>query len=168
MRPWTARPADVANLLNPAFCGRLLVSSVASYEDELNAGMPFPVSLLVLPIVLHAPTRARLPHSTATSMHNWLLESPEARLQLPDNTRRLLPVTREAIAFCIRNEVLQVGDSGALAKGVRRLRLNRPREEEPVPSAEVGECVRRSEFVGRWFAQAGEVSTIYTLWGLRP
>jgi hypothetical protein len=33
---------------------------------------------------------------------------------------------------------------------------------------ESNECARKAEFVGRWFAQAGEVSTIFHMWGVRP
>jgi ABC-3C biological conflict system middle component len=61
MPPWNKRPAETANLLNPAFVGVLLRKAIDGYTAESEAGMPFELIFLVLPLSLHPPTAARLP-----------------------------------------------------------------------------------------------------------
>ncbi len=33
---------------------------------------------------------------------------------------------------------------------------------------EIDDCYRKADFVGRWFARAGTVTTIYAMWGVKP
>jgi len=53
MRSWIERTNEVAYLLNPAFCGRILYASVKEYENKANQPMPFALIYLILPLVLH-------------------------------------------------------------------------------------------------------------------
>ena len=41
MRAWVYRPDEVKNLLNPAFCGRVIYGTVAEYQKSTNRDMPF-------------------------------------------------------------------------------------------------------------------------------
>jgi Family of unknown function (DUF6521) len=72
MTPWTERPIELANLLNPAFCGFLIRSAAASYKESKPEGMPFALAFLVLPLVLHVSTRKTLPRSVRTTLISWL------------------------------------------------------------------------------------------------
>src|SRR5258707_981336 len=99
MKPWSARPKEEAFLLNPAFCSCTLASSICGYSSVRPRGMPFVLSFIVLPLVLHKPTRERLPRDTRTSMPAWLLENSEARVLFYERTIRLKPYTQETILF---------------------------------------------------------------------
>ena len=57
MKPWDRRPIEVRNLFNPAFCGLILFRSMSGYEEENIDGMPFSLSLLVLPLCLYKSSR---------------------------------------------------------------------------------------------------------------
>ena len=58
MRPWTTRPREEANLLNPPFCSLLLTLATEHYERTAKVNMPYVYAFLVLPIVLHTtPSR---------------------------------------------------------------------------------------------------------------
>ena len=59
MRRWEERPIEVANLLNPAFCGRLLYQSIVGHSEYESKDMPYVLFFLVLPLVLHAPYPSR-------------------------------------------------------------------------------------------------------------
>ncbi|WP_442969853.1 three component ABC system middle component [Roseburia sp. AM23-20] len=50
------RTHEVAFLLNPAFCGRILYSTIRTYNEKTNRAFPFPLIYLVLPLVLHKET----------------------------------------------------------------------------------------------------------------
>jgi hypothetical protein len=103
MTRWVDRPTEVANLLNPAFCGRLLIECAEQYRRPL----PFEFAMLVLPIVLHRDTRTKLPRSVATSMLTWVERNPEVRVGFAERVRDLAPFTREALRFCLAHARLR-------------------------------------------------------------
>ena len=72
---WSERPIEIAHLLNPAFCSTLLFESITGYKQENGSGMPFATAFLVLPVVLHKPTRDHLPKSIATKLHAWIQDN---------------------------------------------------------------------------------------------
>lgn len=161
MTPWARRPAELANLLNPAFCGLLLFKATQSYHRESGSGMPLPLTFLVLPIVLHATTRASLPRSVATTLIAWLERSPENRIEFDQRARSLVPFTRESLMFLLDRNCLAAIGGDLVPDRVSPSRYQTSTDE-------VVECVNRAEFVGRWFARAGDAATIYALFGLQP
>ncbi len=163
MQVWEERPREFATLLNPAFCALLLREAISGYYKEANRGMPYPLVLIVLPIVLHKGTREALPGTTRTMLHVWLQSNPAARISFAPRVRQLVPYTREALIFGIQNRVLALDDNGQLVRGQQRLR-NPDWERDAEPAL----CRQRAGFIGRWFAQAGEATTIFAMWGIRP
>lgn len=87
MKSWESRPTEVANLLNPAFCGEILSNTISSYHSTTHKNFPFALSFLILPIVLHSPTRRTMP--PRKGMHVWLQENPEIKINFAN---------REAVA----------------------------------------------------------------------
>lgn len=166
MQSWRERPIEYANLLNPAFCAILLHSSIKGYQKEKNSGMPYPLVFLVLPIVLHRSTRDVLPKKIVTKLHSWLQERPEVRVGFGERTKHLVPYTKEALSFGMQTKVINIDSQGNLIWVQRKLKdtstISWSKE------AETTRCYKKSEFIGRWLAQAGEVSTIYTMWGICP
>ena len=57
MKRWDQRPFEIRNLFNPAFCGLVLFRALHGYEEQDARGMPFSLSLLVLPLCLHKDSR---------------------------------------------------------------------------------------------------------------
>lgn len=162
MLSWEERPIEVANLLNPAFCSILLRDSVVGFRDSNLQGMPYPIAFLVLPLVLHKMTREALPRSIATKMHVWLQNNPEVRIDFAERTRRLVPYTKEALVFAMRAEVITISGNGNLFPANRLGTISWPSDAEPAILRS------RAKFLGRWFARAGDVPTIFAIWGIRP
>lgn len=164
MRPWTERAPEEANLLNPAFLALLLHRTVAAYADEERPALPFILSTLVCPLVLHKRTREALPKKKTSSLLVWVNAEPSIRASLPQRVRALLPHTREAIIFAVQRGALVIqrdslaGGPGAVASGTAIRRS----------SAEIDECIRKAELVGRWFAHAGTPEAILAVLGLEP
>jgi hypothetical protein len=67
VKPWNQRPFEIRNVFNPAFCGLVLFRAMQGYEDEDTRGMPFSLSLLVLPLCLHKDRAVIAPVRGATS-----------------------------------------------------------------------------------------------------
>ncbi|MEH2337869.1 three component ABC system middle component [Nostoc sp.] len=166
MQSWEQRPFEYANLLNPAFCSILLRNAIKNYHAQKKQGMPYSLLFLVLPLVLHGSTRNALPKTTVTKLHIWLQRQPEARVGFGDRTSYLVPYTKEALAFGMQTGIVNICDDGKFTyvngKLKRILAVSWSEDTEPYS------CCKKAEFVGRWLAQAGEVSTIYTMWGICP
>ena len=159
---WSARSTELANLLNPAFCGLLLMRAITGYQRLDPSGMPLSLCFLVLPLVLHQATREVLPRGIATTLLSWLNSRPEVRIGFDERSRSLVPFVREALSFLLSREQLTVSSDGrftAVSVNINRL---------PNQTPEVTACFSKAEFIGRWFAQSGDESTIYSFFGIQP
>jgi hypothetical protein len=163
---WNLRPQDVANLLNPAFDGLLLHQAVSGYQKEVGTGMPFEKSFLVLPFVLHEPTRNRLPSKVTTHLATWLQDEKDALLGFADRTADLVPYTQEAMLFLTSHDLLQIDHEGVCLNGQGKFRQGI--SSLTSSSAEVQECHKAAFAVGRWLALSGNSNTLYSLLGIRP
>ncbi len=99
MKTWAGRPTELAYNFNPAFCGWLLREAVEGYASVRAVGMPLPLTFLILPVVLHRPTRELVPGAVSTKLHVWLQEHSEVRINFAERTKELAPFTREALLF---------------------------------------------------------------------
>ena len=92
MNKWDMRTHEVAYLLNPAFCGRILYSTIKTYNEILNRAFPFPLIYLVLPLVLHKQTRINI--SSRTQLLVWvqtgkIVLTPNGELEIVPTSRTL-------------------------------------------------------------------------------
>lgn len=126
--------------------------------------MPFAEAFLVLPAVLHAETRQSLPRTITTSLAAWVGENPVSRAIIADRARPLVPFTKEAILFGSLHGALRISGSGFMAEASWAQRIT----SEAADSDEVQTCLKRSAFVGRWFARTGDVETVLALLGVQP
>lgn len=162
MLRWGQRPIEVANLLNPAFCAVIIQTAVYGYQKENSEGMPYPLVHLVLPIVLHQETRNLLPKTISTKMHVWINNNDSVKVQFSNRAQRLVPITKESVLFGLQHNVFQISDKGNLILSDVPTKLPWSKDMETAVIA------NKSQFVGRWFAIAGDVTTIFHMWGVRP
>lgn len=164
LESWQERSQIVAHLLNPAFLGLVLRRAVSGYESIKPTGMPFALAPLVPPLVLHPGTRESLP-TIKTSFATWLQEHRETLIDFPQRIGELVPYTKESILFAVHRNAIVIDEQCTLHNGNAKMV---GKSKYPQLSSDIGECWRRSEFVGRWLADAGSVETIYSLLGISP
>lgn len=164
---WRDQPVEQARILNPAFLGALLVAIADGYQAEAQdkSGLPYALSYLALPVVLHKPTRDVLPGSIKTSMVAWLSVNASAQVGIADRAAALVPLVRDAIMVAARGNLVTL-HSGRI-NAVAMPKMLRSYGEQS-GSSEVRDCLSRARFVGRWFALAGDFTTVMALWGVRP
>lgn len=165
MKLWTARPKEEAYLLNPAFCCTILEAAIGGYSSARKEGVPFPLLFMVLPIILHKPTREALPPNTRTSMAAWLQENSAARILFYERLVSLKPHTKEAIQFGILFHWIVPREGGLIETMLSESDINRAISRL---ADESRECVMRARFLGKWFAAAGAPHTVLAFWGVRP
>ncbi len=162
MKPWAKRPVEIAHLLNPAFCSILLREAVEGYYQESEADMPYALSFLVLPVVLHKPTRDLLPRSITTKLHTWIQENQSAQVGFAVRVRWTIPYTKEAITYATAANLIIISEEGKLSLIKKRQKNLWPKTSEP------SICKKKALFIGRWFSLAGDLTTIMAMWGIRP
>lgn len=163
MLTWDDRPVEVANLLNPAFCGEVLRRCIRAYQSQASQRFPYPLLFLVLPILLHGNTRNQISRPQRQSLHAWLHEHPDTKVGFAERARSLVPVTREALAFLLHSGAVEVDDQGSVGSTYYERRSRTVQVD-----GDVADCYAKAEVVGRWFARAGTTATIFAMWGVRP
>jgi hypothetical protein len=162
MRPWQDRPFETRNLFNPAFCGVVVIRALASYEAAEEAGMPFSLSLLVLPLALHSETRRIFSENPRTQFIKLVAAHPELLVGLAQRTQKLLPFTFEGLGFVMRRGCFTTTANGRLKTLPRAVRARIDGTDDSI------ECQRAAVTLGRQFARVRDRVTIYTTLGLRP
>ena len=163
MTAWAARPVEIRNLFNPAFCGLLQATAIRSFEQEDKSGLPFSLSLLVLPLCLHESTRQVLNEHDRAYLLKLVADHPGLRVGLASRVRQMLPFTFEAQGLLHRYGALTVADGGRLKVPPRKVSSS----FEP-GSDEVRACLQAARFLGRQLGRIGDPVTVYASVGLKP
>ena len=82
MKHWNERPIEIRNLFNPGFCGLVLFRAVAGFHEVDEGGMPFSLSLLILPLCLHRQSRETLQRGNRSYFLKVVAEHPELQVGL--------------------------------------------------------------------------------------
>ena len=166
LKPWLDRWAVAeANHFNPAYCGALIYEFVRSYEKAKGAAAPFALVFCALPIALHPATRDRLPRSIVTRLFPWLQKNRDIRVGFADRARNLTPYVREAFCYAVARRAIDFNDGGLVMVGPKRASFTPTALDEA--TTEVRETVAAIRKIARWFAAAGDTSTILAAWGIR-
>lgn len=162
MKRWDQRPFEIRNLFNPAFCGLVLFRALNGYEEEDDRGMPFSLSLLVLPLCLHKHSRELI----ARSPRSYLLKTAEKNQQImvgfADRITQMLPYAFEGFGLLMERGCIIVGEGGRIRTVPKKVR------KTVDGTAETVSCQKVARIVGREFARIADRATVYTTFGIRP
>lgn len=162
MKQWSERTTEVAYLLNPAFCGRLLYSAINKYNQESGRPIPFVLIYLILPLLLHKRTRDVI--DSRTQMLIWIQRNESLLVGFVDRAKQLVPITNEAIEFLLQSNCIRLTAAAELEVTPTTPALSRTRFADD----EVKACLAKSEHIAKWFARTGKAETIYIALGVRP
>jgi hypothetical protein len=162
MKRWDQRPFEIRNLFNPAFCGLVLFRALHGYEEEDTRGMPFSLSLLVLPLCLHKDSREVI----ASSPRSYLLKTTERNQQVmvgfSDRVTHMLPYAFEGFGLLMEMGCITINDGGRIQTAPNMVRKTVTGSDETVS------CQKVARIVGREFARIADRVTVYTTFGIRP
>jgi len=157
---WEDRPLTIANLLNPAFCGEVIRRCITEFQKINNAGLPFQLAFLILPIILNKSVRESLPKTSLKNFVAWIEENQILKKDLPNIIKNIVPYSKEAIMFLMMYRVVKINESG----NFEAITKNKPITEEN----EVTECYRKAEILGKLFAKAGTSQFIFINLSVKP
>ena len=162
MKSWNMRAREVAFLLNPAFCGRVLYSTIKTYTEKTSRAFPFPLIYLVLPLVLHKETRIEI--NSMKQLQLWVQKYSHLLVDFPKRARGLISITNESVEFLLQTGKILLTANGELDISPTSKTLSKTKNVDD----EISECLKKGEHIARWFAAAGKVETIYIELGVRP
>jgi hypothetical protein len=162
MKRWDLRPFEVRNLFNPAFCGLILFRALQGYEEEDERGMPFSLTLLVLPLCLQRDARDIIAESPRSYLLKTVESNPQLLVGFADRATFLLPFVLEAFGLLMERGCFAVTEGGRLQTVPKRVRKSIQGTTESVS------CQRVARIVGKEFARISDRVTVYTSFGIRP
>ena len=162
MKRWDQRPFEIRNLFNPAFCGLILFRALQGYEEENPDGLPFSLSLLVLPLCLQKDSRKVIADSPRSYLLKTVEKNPQLLVGFADRASDLMPFALEAFGLLMERECFVVSQDGRLKTVPGRVRKAVTGTDESVS------CQRVARIIGKEFARIADRVTIYTTFGVRP
>lgn len=166
LRPWREeRTLQEAHHFNRAYCGVLVYEFVRSYQNSANRPVSFPLVFCALPIALHPETRKRLPKSIVTRLFPWIESNSDVLVGFSDRARNLSPYVRDAIRYAADRQAVCFNKGGTITIGPKRASYTRTALTDT--TEEIRSTVDAIRKIGRWFAAAGDTSTILAAWGIR-
>lgn len=160
MTAWTDRPPIVAAMLNPALIAAILATAADGHRKESNRLLPWPLSFIIAPLVLHRGTRQALPSSTRTHLVTWTSRNPVIRAGFPARAQSLVEPVREGIRFGLAHNVLTLEGDGLSGRTRRPKGFQMPDD--------LADMLRRTNLVGRWLAKSDNIATVYAVLGVAP
>jgi hypothetical protein len=162
MKDWGRRPIEVRNLFNPAFCGLILYRAFVAFQEADPRGMPFSMSLLILPLALQRHSREVIQRGNRNYLLRVMADHPELQIGFAQRCTEMLPFTLEALGVLHSVGTLSVSDEGRL--------ITKPEGVKKTVSGtdESKQAQRVATFIGKEFASIGRSSTVYTTMGIRP
>lgn len=161
MEKWNMRANEVAYLLNPAFCGRILYTVIQKYNETGNS-FPFPLSYLVLPLILHKSTRERI--DSRTQLLIWVQRNPELLIDFSSHAKDLVMITNEAMEYLLQSGLIILDSQAGLLVSSHVKKLSKTKHI----NSEIKQCIQKSEHIAKWFTESGTVENIYVSLGVRP
>lgn len=162
MKRWDQRPFEIRNLFNPAFCGLVLFRAIRGYEEEDARGMPFSLSLLVLPLCLHKDSREIFAVGSRSYLLKNTEENPQVLVGFADRATAMLPYVFEGFGLLMDRDCILVADGGRLQTVSGRVR------KSVTGTSESKSCQRVARYLGKEFARVADRVTIYTTLGVCP
>jgi hypothetical protein len=140
----------------------VLFRGLAAYHSEDDRGMPFSLSLLILPLCLQQASRDILRAGNKSYFLKIVADHPELLVDFGRRCTDVLPFTLEALGVLMHVGALSVTSEGELVPHGDGVRKTVSGSDESVA------CQRAAAFLGKHFARVGDRATIYTTLGVRP
>jgi len=163
---WGRRTPEEANLFNPAFLASLLHEFGKEYLKQTARGAPLTILGLSLSVVLHGPTRSRLPYSTVTSLYEWLQDNEDLLVGFARRVQGISPYYKEALRFALQKDTLILAEGHTIKPGATKGHFTADFLRNTTP--ETTDIIERNRFLARWFAKSGSEATIVATWGVCP
>lgn len=162
MKRWDLRPFEIRNLFNPAFCGLVLFRALSGYEEEDDRGMPFSLTLLVLPLCLHRDSREVIVENSRSYLIKVVEKNQQIMVGFAERVTQMMPYAFEAFGLLMERGCIFVTEDGRIKTVHKKVR------KAIDGTVEIVACQKVARVVGKEFARIADRATVYTTFGIRP
>lgn len=139
------RAPEAVALFNTVFTSELLANACWSKAKTDGAGLEWPTVFVILPLVLHPPTRESLPSQRRITLARWAVRQPDLLADMDRRVATMVEPTQRAIRHGMR--------AGRLGlDGSRLVALKRPKTAASHWPEELRLSARAATFCGQWFS----------------
>ena len=151
---------DIFAATNPAFCSLIIFNFCKGYFNETKIGVPFPLLILPLPIILSNDLAKSFDGTNVkTGFFRWVENNPEILLDLTIRINESNEFLKPAIEFGVFKRIFQIDSSGFLIPVENSVKKrNKPKLEK---------LFKYADRLGNWIGQVNSTKTIYNHLGLQ-
>lgn len=150
---------DIFAETNPGFCALVLFKYCEGYYKATNKGMPFPLILLPLPIILSNDLSETFENTQArTGFFRWIENNPEILLNLTSRIEDSFEFIKPAIEFGFYRNIFQIDNFGCLNIILENINKNK--------KSELDYLYNYAERMGGWIGQVDSTKIIYNHLGI--
>jgi hypothetical protein len=161
----TAYSSEENNLYNPAYIGAMLYQSIRNHQIQSEAGLHCTLPYLVIPLALSPRYSSILPKIITTPIASWTGRHEGELIGFADSAAAYIDIVNSAITFLLEHEAINLSEEGRYIIPVD--------EMAKMPALVAHNAIFKKSFssagfLGRWFATASSVESIYTHFGVKP
>ena len=153
---------DIFATTNPAFCSLVLRAFSEGYTQRDPQGVPRPLILSPLPLVLSNDIAQTLQSTnSATGLLPWIARNPEVTVGMAERLAKTAAFGRDALLFGLKYRILNVTPDGRVVPDSRGL----ARKSKFPASADPGRAINLANRLGIWAAEVRSPQTIFVSLG---
>lgn len=151
---------DIFAETNPAFCSLILFNFCRGYFEETRCGVPFPLLILPLPLVLSSDLAKSFDRTNIkTGFFRWIESNPEILLDLTTRINESNEFLKPSIEFGVFKGIFKIDSTGLLIPAENGVN-NRKK-------ADLDKFFKTADRLGSWIGHVDSVKTIYNHLGLQ-
>lgn len=144
---------DIFAETNPALCSLIIFHFCLGYEKTNTLGTPFPLIIIVLPIVLSNDLSSSFDNtSIRTGFFGWIEKTPSIILNISDRINDSNEFIKPAIEYGLFKNIFAINGKGNLKtvqKSIKNKKYN------------FSHLFKHAERLGSWMGEVNSVKTIY-------
>ena len=153
------------NLYNPAYVGVILYQAIREHIAKNPSGFHCCLAYIVAPLSISPKYSKILPSTVATPIAGWAANNEGELIGFAGVASSYVDVVNSAIAFLMEHNTVLLSDDGLyfLSDGVFS-----QKPSYVANNMKYKDSFLAAGFLGRWFAEASSVESVYAQLGIRP
>jgi hypothetical protein len=153
------------NLYNPAFCAALLFESMREYESISSVGMHCSLPYLVIPMSTNPQVSVFLPSTISTPIAGWVANNEGVLVGFASYVNAFIEIVDSAISFLLEKRAIEYNENGHFEIVEDKIAKN---PAHITNNEELKRAYKTAGMLGRWFATASSVESVFAQLGVRP
>ena len=162
-----AYPDELLNLYNPAYIGAVIYLSGCAYQSKVRSPMPIYFPFVAVPLVCVDACRERLPEKVG-KVTDWARQNADVLFDFPQRALALKPFVSSGLVFLNSNGLVSKAQDASNFKFASSKKLIVSLQSLILSSEYVRNELDRATVAGRLLASNWDVSTVLTVFGLKP